>query len=329
MVTLAKAPRPGDGLLEVVAGPFCVYSAKMSMGKTEIGSEPWWSWPARGVGMLLIVAAIGGPVWLVHRWSVKAMPRERRVEAPAEESAQLRPKMLVLPVGEFRMGSQALADEQPIHPVRISKPFAISETEVTQGQYQAVMGGNPSEFKDGADNWERRPVEQVSWLDAVNYCNRLSDKEGLSPCYVVQGAEVKWEGLGCRGYRLPTEAEWEYAARADETTEYAGADRLDEVAWYGGNSEGRTHPVGSKKANAWFLRDMSGNVWEWVWDWYAENYKEAGRQDPTGPAGGSQRVVRGGSWSSVAGNARVANRGRAAPGYRVSNVGFRLARSYP
>lgn len=278
--------------------------------------------------MLLIIVAIGGPVWLVHRWSVKAMPRERRVEAPSEESPKLRPKMLVLPVGEFRMGSPASLDEQPIHSVKISKPFAISETEVTQGQYQAVMGENPSQFKNGAD-WESRPVEQVSWLDAVKYCIKLSDKEGLSPCYIVQGEDVKWEGLGCPGYRLPTEAEWEYAARADQTTEYAGADQLDEVAWYRENSGGQTHQVGTKKANAWFLKDMSGNVWEWVWDWYAESYKEAGRQDPTGPTGGSRRVLRGGSWFHVAGNARVASRFRVAPGNRVSLVGFRLARSYP
>lgn len=277
--------------------------------------------------MLLIFAAIGGPVWLVHRWSVKAMPRERRGEAPSEESAKLRPKMLVLPVGEFRMGSQASSTEQPIHQVKISKPFAISETEVTQGQYQAVMGENPSQFKDDAD-WERRPAEQVSWLDAVKYCNSLSDKEGLSPCYVVQGEDVKWEGLGCLGYRLPTEAEWEYAARADETTEYTDADRLGEVAWYSENSGGRTHPVGSKKANAWFLKDMSGNVWEWVWDWYAESYREAGRQDPRGPADGSQRVVRGGSWGVVAELARVTDRLRYAPGHRDYDVGFRLARSY-
>ena len=300
----------------------------MSTEESAVAAEPWWTWPSRAVGVLLIGAALGGPVWLVHRWSVQAMPRETRIEAPAAEAAKRRPKMMVLPVGEFRMGSQQFPDEQPVHAVKLSKRFALSETEVTQGQYQAVMGENPSQFKDQSD-WEMLPVEQVSWLDAVKYCNKLSASEGLSPCYVLQGDEVRWEGLECQGYRLPTEAEWEYAARADETTEYAGSDRLDEVAWHSENSGNKTHPVGTKEANAWFLKDLSGNVWEWVWDWYADRYKEAGGQDPIGPARGSDRVVRGGSWIYSAVLARVANRGWYAPTFRVSYVGFRLARSYP
>lgn len=293
-----------------------------------MAAEPWWTWPLRAVGSLLIGLALGGPVWLVHRWSVEAIPGERRIEAPVAETAKRRPKMMVLPVGEFRMGSQLSLDEQPVHAVKISKRFALSETEVTQGQYQAVMGENPSRFKDLPD-WEMLPVEQVSWLDAVKYCNKLSASEGLSPCYVLQGDEVRWEGLECQGYRLPTEAEWEYAARADESTAYAGSDRLDEVAWHSGNSGDKTHPVGTKKANAWFLRDLSGNVFEWVWDWYASSYKEAGERDPIGPARGSERVVRGGSWIFVAVLARVAIRFGNAPSYRGDDVGFRLARSYP
>lgn len=256
------------------------------------------------------------------------MPREHRVEAPANEAAKRRPKMMVLPIGEFRMGSQKYSDEQPVHVVQISRRFALSETEVTQGQYQAVMGENPSQFKD-LPGWEMLPVERVSWLDAVKYCNKLSASEGLSPCYVLQGDAVRWDGLECLGYRLPTEAEWEYAARADETTEYAGSDRVDEVAWHDENSGSKTHPVGSKKANAWFLKDLSGNVWEWVWDWYADSYKAAGGQDPVGPASGSGRVVRGGSWVSNTVIARVAVRNGGAPASRGSGVGFRLARSYP
>ena len=300
----------------------------MSTEESAVAAEPWWTWPSRAVGGLLIGAALGGPVWLVHRWSVQAIPRERRIEAPAAEAAKRRPKMMVLPIGEFRMGSQQYSNEQPVHGVKISKRFALSETEVTQGQYQAVMGENPSHFKD-LPEWEMLPVEQVSWLDAVNYCNKLSASEGLSPCYALQGDEVRWDGLECQGYRLPTEAEWEYAARADETTEYAGSDRLDEVAWHSGNSGSKTHSVGTKKANAWFLKDLSGNVWEWVWDWYADSYKATGGQDPVGPASGSFRVVRGGSWFDDAGFARVAFRIRHAPSSRAIFVGFRLARSYP
>lgn len=279
-------------------------------------------------GVLLIGAAVAGPLWMVHRWSLKAMAKVRRIEAPPPETNKLRPKMLVLPVGEFRMGSQKYPNEQPVHAVKISQRFALSETEVTQGQYQAVMGENPSRFNYRPD-WENRPVEQVSWVDAVQYCNKLSEREGLKPCYSIEGKNVKRPHPNCAGYRLPTEAEWEYAARADEPTEYAGSNQINDVAWYSGNSGIETHPVGSKKANAWFLRDMSGNVWEWVWDWYAESYKEAGSEDPTGPASGSERVVRGGSWFFVAEVARVAYRNGFAPPARDSLVGFRLARSYP
>lgn len=325
---LAKARRPGDGSDGVVAGPFCIYSTAMSKQESAVTAEPWWTWPSRTAGVLLIVVAIGGPVWLVHRWSLKAIPGERRLEAATDEVAKLRPKMMVLPVGEFRMGSERYPDEQPVHAVKISKRFALSETEVTQGQYKAVMGDNPSRFKDQPD-WESRPVEQVSWLDAVRYCNKLSEREGRKACYELQEDGAKWDGPGCQGYRLPTEAEWEYAARADESTEYAGSDRIEEVGWYNENSGQQTHPVGMKKANAWFLKDMSGNVWEWVWDWHAGSYKGAGSQDPTGPAGGSLRVVRGGSWFFVADYARVAYRNGFAPSDRGFNVGFRLARSYP
>ncbi len=300
----------------------------MSTDDSAVAAEPWWTWPSRAAGVLLIGAALGGPVWLVHRWSVQAIPRERRIEAPAAEAAKRRPKMMVLPVGEFRMGGQLSLGEQPAHAVKISKRFALSETEVMQGQYQAVMGENPSRFKD-LPEWEMLPVEQVSWLDAVKYCNKLSASEGLSPCYVLQGDEVRWDELECQGYRLPTEAEWEYAARADETTEYAGSDRIDLIAWHSENSDGKAHPVGTKKANPWFLRDLSGNVWEWVWDWYADSYREAGRKDPIGPASGSLRVVRGGSWLGDAVFARVAYRGGYAPTLRGHDVGFRLARSYP
>lgn len=312
----------------MVAAPFCDYSGEMNREKSAALGPPWGRWPATALNVLLIGAALGGLPWLLHRWSVRAKPPARGVEVLWGDAPTLRPKMLALPPGEFRMGSQSFDDERPVHKVQLSQSFALSETEVTQGQYQAVVGENPSQFK-GQPGWEQRPVERVSWLDAVNYCNKLSEKEGLASCYKVQGEVVTWAGLDCPGYRLPTEAEWEYAARAGAATEYAGSQQIDEVAWYGGNAGNQTQPVGTKAANAWRLKDMSGNVWEWVWDFYTENYQGAGRRDPVGPESGSRRVIRGGAWDYDAEFARIADRFGNAPGDRDKNVGFRLARSYP
>jgi formylglycine-generating enzyme required for sulfatase activity len=236
--------------------------------------------------------------------------------------------MLHLPPGEFWMGSTRYSFEQPVHLVKITSPFALSETEVTQAQYQAVMGENPSRFKDKPDSAER-PVEQVSWFDVLRYCNTLSEREGLVPCYQIQGEAVRWTDPSCPGYRLPTEAEWESAGRADSAYDYAGSSDLDAVAWHIGNSQGETHRVATKKANSWFLHDLSGNVWEWVWDWYADSYRGAEKENPSGPKNGGNRVLRGGSYVNEADNARVANRDRFAPSFRLSNVGFRLARSLP
>lgn len=137
------------------------------------------------------------------------------------------------------------------------------------------------------------------------------------------------KGLGCKGYRLPTEAEWEYAAQAEERTRYAGSDKVDEVAWYGENAEARTRPVAGRKPNPWGLYDMSGNVWEWVWDWHAP-YAARPQTDPLGPLqDGSARVFRGGSWADAALLMRVADRVEIPPGFRYPGRGFRLSRSYP
>lgn len=238
-----------------------------------------------------------------------------------------RPKMIPIRPASFLMGSSKYSDEKPPHEVVLTVPFLMSETEVTQGQYKAVMEENPSWFQDARDA-DRLPVERVSWVDAAWYCNKLSEREKLEACYQITRQQVQWpKKQGCRGYRLPTEAEWEYAARAGQKTEYAGSKQADEVAWLSSNSEGRTHPVAKKGPNAWGLYDLSGNVWEWVWDWYEGSYDHAGKENPTGPQGGSGRVVRGGSWVGDAENARVAYRLRFAPTGRDSYVGFRLARS--
>jgi len=214
-------------------------------------------------------------------------------------------KLAFIPAGEFQMGSDSGSnDEKPVHKVRISKPFYMGLTEVTQRQYEAVMGSNPSYFK-GADN----PVEQVSWNDAVEFCKKLSAKTG-------------------KAVRLPTEAEWEYASRAGSKTAYCFGDSdsgLGEYAWYGNNSDSKTHPVGQKKPNAWGLFDMHGNVWEWCSDWYDEGYYgKSASDDPTGASSGSSRVLRGGSWLNSANFTRSATRPWLYPSVTLNSYGFRV-----
>ena len=182
--------------------------------------------------------------------------------------------------------------------------------EITQAQYEQVMGVNPSRFK-GADN----PVENVSWDDAVEFCRRLS--------------ELPAEKEAGNVYRLPTEAEWEYACRAGTTTMYSFGDdesKLGDCDWFSENSGTKTHPVGGKKPNAWGLYDMHGNVWEWCQDLYGD-YPSGPVTDPTGPATGSDRVYRGGSWYGTAVYCRSANRHWYLPSYRSINLGFRVVRS--
>lgn len=282
------------------------------------------------VGVLCLCAGAALPWQAVWRASRAAAVKEQVMD-----QSELRPALVVLPTGSFLMGSSAadpdgFDDETPQHEVVISKRFAMAETEVTQGQYQAVVGTNPSSFNEGPD-WKQRPVESVSWLDAIGYCNELSKQEGLAPCYKVQGDQVEWEaGQDCPGYRLPTEAEWEYAARAGQDTKYAGSDDPKEVAWFDETAkDARPHAVKQKKANAWFLYDLSGNVWEWVWDYHSAGYQAGSQTNPIGPSSGVLRVLRGGSWDDSAGSARVAYRFRVAPGDRNRNRGFRLVRSYP
>jgi formylglycine-generating enzyme required for sulfatase activity/tRNA A-37 threonylcarbamoyl transferase component Bud32 len=221
-------------------------------------------------------------------------------------------KLKLIPAGSFMMGSEdGEANEKPVHEVRITKPFYLGVTEVTNAQWEAVMGvETPSKWTE-AD----RPVETVSWNDAVEFCKKLSGRP-------------EERALG-RVYRLPTEAEWEYACRAGTTTKWASGDdegTLGEFAWLDTNSSGQTHNVGGKRPNAWGLYDMHGNVWEWCSDWYG-TYAAGAVADPTGPAGGSYRVFRGGSWSHPARYCRSASRHWSVPSSRSSYLGFRLALS--
>jgi sulfatase modifying factor 1 len=188
-------------------------------------------------------------------------------------------------------------------------PYHLGTFQVTQAQYAKVTGSRPN-----AARGKRRPVETVSWWDAVYFCNALSQLEGLAPAYNLVGHEesVEWDETA-NGYRLPTEAEWEHACRAGTTGPRYGP--LDEIAWYRGNSGERVHEVGGRQPNGWGLHDMLGNVWEWCWDIY----------DPE--VYGAYRVLRGGGWFDEHWSCRASVRRRSHPTYRIDDVGFRVARS--
>ncbi|MBL8618538.1 MAG: formylglycine-generating enzyme family protein [Deltaproteobacteria bacterium] len=236
-----------------------------------------------------------------------------------------------IPPGEFQMGSpsseEGRYDGEDLHHVRLTRGFEIGVVPVTQALYGALMGTNPSTCKGDP---AQLPVETISWFDAVRFCNAVSRACGLPDAYNIgAGREptVTWDQAS-GGFRVPTEAEWEYAARAGTRYRYAGGDELAAVGWFEGNSGGSTRAVGQKRANGWGLHDMSGNVWEWCWDWRGA-YSSGRVVDPVGPASGAYRVNRGGSWSVGPLGARVAYRLDAFPGYRSINLGVRLVRTAP
>jgi formylglycine-generating enzyme len=249
--------------------------------------------------------------------------------AGAQASAQAAPKGYVyVKGGTFQMGDllgAGFGNEKPIHQVQVSS-FLISATEVTQKEWRDVMGTDPSRFK-GDD----LPVQDVSWEEAVEYCNRKSVKEKLTPCYSGSGDAIKCNFLA-NGYRLPTEAEWEFAAKgglASKGSKYIGGDDPDAVGWFKGNAGNTAHPVGTKKPNELGLYDMGGNVAEWCWDLYSD-YASAPQADPRGPAAnGETRVFRGGSWLLEATNMRATRRDYAqGPGFMRGLRGLRPVRTY-
>jgi serine/threonine protein kinase len=263
------------------------------------------------------------------------------VEPTTTESAiQSAPSGFVkVAAGRFSMGSPTMEDgrddDETSHEVTISGAFWMQRHEVTQEQWQSLMGNNPSKFS----GCSQCPVENVNWWEVLAYANKLSRRQGLALCYTLHSCwgevtgtpmecdSVDFMGLSCEGYRLPTEAEWEYVARSGTVEPRYG--ELNAIAWHLGNSGRKTHPVGQKRPNAWGVHDMLGNVWEWTWDSYS-GYSDSSQRDPVGPAAGTYRVYRGGSWfSKRARYVRVANRYGAPPRDQRGTVGCRLARSIP
>jgi formylglycine-generating enzyme required for sulfatase activity len=221
-------------------------------------------------------------------------------------SSNLTMQMVSISAGSFMMGTDnGDSDEKPIHRVTIGYAFEMGKTEVTQGQWKTVMGENPSNFSTCGDDC---PVEQVSWDEVQRFIRRLNLKTG-------------------KAYRLPSEAEWEYACRAGGNDEYCGGSDVGSMAWFKDNSGEKTMPVAKKNPNAWGLYDMGGNVYEWVQDDYHSNFKGAPADGKAWTGGGKHKVLRGGSWDNMAQKLRAGNRADLNPSRRGAYDGFRLART--
>ena len=228
-------------------------------------------------------------------------------------------EMISVKGGTFTMGStEGGPDEHPTHQVTVSD-FMIGKYEVTQELWESVMGNNPSDFKGS-----KKPVEYVGWYDVVEFCNQFSEKQGLQKVYSGSGDKIVCD-FNLNGYRLPTEAEWEYAAKGGNKSKgyrYSGSNNIDAIAWYDGDLGSTTNDVGRKNPNELGIYDMSGNVWEWCWDRYG-TYNSGNQTNPKGASSGSDRVFRGGSWYGSAGNCRVTYRSKG----RTILLGFRVVRT--
>jgi sulfatase modifying factor 1 len=290
---------------------------------------------------LKIVGATASAVALgacTPRASTKATPTAAAPQPTQEIEPIVVPEMALVEAGSFQMGStDGLPGERPVHTVHITRPFYIAKYVVTFKEYDRFyhdsLGTGIKRPDDEGLGRGNRPVS-VTWCDAVAYCNWLSEKEGLTPCYSGKGKVTQCD-FSADGYRLPSEAEWEYAARGGPKSQgyiYAGSDNPDDVAWYADSSGGQIHPVGQKQPNELGLYDMSGNIWEWCWDWYAEDYYASSpASDPEGPALGpdiSLRVKRGGRADLDSDSVRTTYRSAEGISFPAGGNGFRLVRTW-
>ena len=312
---------------EFAAGTLLVTSdpsgAAVLQNGTEVGRTPWRTESVPGAYAFEVrlkdymPASVNGTLTAKDELRLNAVLEKLR--GPENGHAWTVPdlglEMACIRPGTFTMGSPSseegrLGSEGPQTRVTLTKGYWLGKTEVTQGQYEALMGSNPSKFTNAGRN---APVEQVSWDYAMEFCRKLTEQE--------RAAGRLPDGYA---YTLPTEAQWEYACRAGTAGAYSGIGYFDAMAWCDQNSGNTTHPVAQKQANAWGLYDMHGNVWEWCRDWHGD-YPGGDATDPAGPSSGSDRVNRGGGWSNAAQNCRSALRLWYAPGIRSDNLGFRLA----
>ena len=293
---------------------------------------------------VLLLAAAGTGWWLLRAGdedapgpaAVQKRPKRPRPPSPVftdsageagekADTAKVTPGFARIPAGTFQMGSPGLepgrSPDELQHRVTISYDYELQITEVTQREYKALIGKNPSYSPECGDDC---PVEQVSWFEAAHYCNELSRRRGLPICTTITEKETTWRGVLCTGYRLPTEAEWERAARGGSADPRHGG--LDAIAWVDTNSQMRSHPVAGKDPNAYGLYDMLGNVFEWTWDWMGP-YRKDPVADPTGISSGDNKVFRGGAYRWTKDEARHAFRNAYGPLNKVEFIGFRCART--